>query len=101
MSKVVPILPSEVVKKHIEDFPDEVITAFNTLIAQNFNGHSSTVKQKDVVKLIVAAGIDEKEIFKKCWLDIEGLFITYGWKVEYNQPAYCDNYFEPYFVFSK
>jgi hypothetical protein len=97
-ANVRPLCPKEVVEKRKADIPDAVFEAFNELIAKNFNAAYAIVKQKEVVKLLVEKGLKEKEIYEKHWLDVEELYRKAGWKVEYDKPAYNENY-DAYFKF--
>jgi len=101
MSAVRPIKPSEVANKKLINFPDAVFEAFNQLIAQNFSGGSAVVKQKDVVALVVGRGIEAEAIYKNHWLDVEDVYRAAGWRVMYDKPAYCEDWYDPYFKFSK
>lgn len=84
-----PITPDEVERgKYI---PPVVIEAFNELIAEG----GGRVLQKDVVARILAkagGAITSEEIFKKGWLDVEGMYREAGWNVVYDKPAYCETY---------
>ena len=96
------ITPEEVNAKKINFIPEEVIKAFDELIVENWDGRSATIKQKDIVQRIMSKlSCEEDLIFKKHYLDVEELYGSVGWEVEYSKPAYCDDYYEPYFVFSK
>lgn len=101
MANVRPIKPDAVADEKVINFPDAVFEAFNQLIAQNFSGGSATVKQKDVVALMVGKGVEAEEIYKNHWLDVEDVYRAAGWKVMYDKPAYCEEWFEPHFEFSK
>ena len=102
LMSVKPISPSEVVGKKKESIPPEVLEAFNELIAEGWNGHYSTVYQKDVVARILNKKdiSDEKSIAKRGWLDVEDIYREAGWKVEYDRPAYNESY-AAFFIFSK
>lgn len=96
-----PITPDEVqwVKKN--SIPNEVIQIFNDLIATNWDGRRAVVLQKLAVAAIKQhLNCTSEEIFKNHWLDVEETFRTAGWKVEFDQPAYCESY-EPSFTFSR
>ncbi len=99
-----PIKPNEV--GDLINFPDEVINGFNTLIAKNWNGKRSTFKQNDVVIEILSnfekSGkiIDRNQLFAFHYLDVEGIYRSEGWVVEYDKPAYNETY-EASFKFSK
>lgn len=101
MSAVRPIKPGEVIKQKKVDFPDAVFAAFNQLIAKNFYSGFATVKQKEVIELLVRGGFNEKEVYANHWLDVEEMYRSAGWSVKYDKPAYCEEWFEPYFEFSK
>ena len=97
MSK--PITPDEV--KH--EIPDKVIDVFNALIAENWNGQNATVHQSDAERLIAESmNLTSEEIFNQHLLDIESIYISAGWKVEYRKPDYNESPgFAPYFRFTK
>lgn len=44
--------------------------------------------------------ISTDEVYRRRLLDVEELYRASGWKVEYDKPAYCED-FEAYFKFSK
>jgi len=90
--KVRPIKPCEVAKGKKMVFPDEVLESFNELISQRFSGDSATIQQKDVVKLMIKKGLARKEIFANGWLDVEEVYRSVGWKVEYDKPGYNEAY---------
>ncbi|MFA6421911.1 MAG: hypothetical protein WCV92_00700 [Candidatus Buchananbacteria bacterium] len=98
--KVAPIKPSDVAKQKQASFPNEVLEAFNQLIAEKFNNGYATIRQDDVVAILVAKGLNRPEIFKKGWLDVEGIYRKAGWKVAYDKPAYNESY-PATFTFSK
>jgi hypothetical protein len=33
-----------------------------------------------------------EDVFKNGWLNVEHLYETHGWKVEYDKPAYNEDY---------
>jgi len=99
-----PIKPSEVVDKKQALIPDEVLEAFNNLIAQKWNGVSATLRQDDVVALIITLFLKsgkeytKADIHKNNWLDIEDVYRKVGWNVYYDKPCYNES-FEPTFTF--
>ncbi len=97
-----PINPIEAAElKTTEIIPEEVFGAFNELIAQNLQGKSSRVLQKEIVKRLKDDGMKESEIFEKHWLDVEGSYREVGWEVKYDKPVYyAGENFEPYFLFT-
>ena len=98
--QVKPITPREVGEEQARVFPDQVVEAFNELIAQSFTEGYATILQKDAVKLMVEKGLNKKDIFDKGWLNIEDMYRKVGWDVEYDKPGYDESY-EPAFKFSK
>ena len=92
-----PITPDQVTKK----VPDDIISCFNKLIRENWDGIRAEIKQDTIVSLIAdTMEVDRQTVFAKKWLDIESLCRAAGWRVKYDKPAYCETY-KAYFVFSK
>jgi hypothetical protein len=97
---VEPIKPKDVVKAKGAALPDEVIEAFNELIAKYTDGKVSIVKQKEVVNVILfkLKLRDDRDrwtaqgIFDNHWLDVEKVYQKAGWKVEYDKPGYNESY---------
>jgi len=98
-----PITPSEAIEKKQQIVPEFVFEAFNELIARNLSGGYATVKQDDVVALILkkmnsvsvtweGMGEDRARIFDEHWLDIEPLYKKAGWVVKYDSPGYNETY---------
>ena len=103
-----PITPEEVIGKKPE-IPGFVILAFNELIQKKWNKSRkmATVYQEEAIKMIMEkAPIDEEhpfkrsDIFDKHYLDIEPIYRECGWKVNYDKPAYFEDY-PANFTFSK
>jgi hypothetical protein len=90
--KVRPIKPQDVTKEKKRAFPDAVLSAFNELIAQKYSGNSATIKQSDVVALMIEKGLDRGEIYDKGWLDVEEIYGSVGWSVVYDKPGYNESY---------
>lgn len=93
-----PITPAEAKLKR--KFPSHVIKAFNECIGKNMSGRSSTFTQDDVVDLICKSvsknATTQREyrrtIYDNHWLDVEDLYRSVGWKVEFDKPAYNETY---------
>lgn len=101
-NKVFPIKPSEVVEKAREDIPDEVFETFNELIIKRLRGNKATIKQDDIVDILVAKGFDEGKIFEEGWLNIEKHYQLAGWSVTYEKPSRCEVFPPPpTFTFTK
>lgn len=98
---VKPIKPSQIVEKKRESIPDEIFQVFNELISRHWNGSSSTVYQKEALRLIVdRLGVTPEKVFMNGWLDIEGSYRKEGWRVIYDKPGFNESG-EPYFQFRK
>ena len=98
---VLPIRPSEAAKKKRSDIPDVVLETFNEFIISDLSKNGrAVIRQDDIVKALVEKGLREGEIYDKHWLDVEGLYRSAGWEVEYDKPAHCENY-PATFTFSK
>jgi len=100
MAHVEAIAPHEVASTLKASMPDAVLESFNALIAENFNGRSATVYQKDVVSRLESLGHSRSKIFDKGWLNVEDIYRAQGWKVTYDKPGYCESY-DANFSFSK
>jgi hypothetical protein len=93
-----PIKPGDVEAAQASTFPGEVFDAFNELIAENYSGGRAAFKQKDAVarikqKLLL---VEEGEIFRRGWLNVEPAYRNEGWDVEYDAPGYCESYAATY-----
>ena len=100
---VKPIAPSDVVNAQVELFPDFVIETWNAAIAKNWSGTESRILQKDIAYELIAASptlVNRGDVFARHWLDIEGVYRTEGWAVQYDKPGYNESY-DAYFVFKK
>ena len=71
--------------------PPAVLESFNELIVQNFSSGSALVFQEDVVALMVQKGLNEDDIYKFKWLDVESIYRKAGWKVLYDKPGYNES----------
>ena len=98
---VEPITPNDVDALKKDVFPEEVLKVFNKHIALNWDGRRSTVYQRGVLNEISdEMDITRDEVLRRKLLDVEPIYRKAGWKVEYDKPAYCENY-QPFFIFSK
>lgn len=98
--RVNPVSPRDLAKKKLEVFPNEVIESFNELIARNSGDGLIIVDQDEVVELMVEKGLDQNQIYKKGWLNVEDVYRQAGWRVEYDKPGYNETY-SPHFIFSR
>ena len=103
MGTVQPITPVEAKQQQEGSIPDQVFIAFNEILKKKFNGHSVTIRQDELVKLIMeqdGVSFSRNDLFNNHWLDIEEIYRKAGWKVEYDKPGYNESY-EAYWVFTK
>ncbi len=102
-----PISPDEVVLIKEKIIPKEVIEAFNEIISKNWDGSSSTFKQKDITALILQkmnGAVDDirhpdnRDVFTSQYLydnkllDVEPIYENNGWSVYYDKPGYNETY---------
>ena len=89
-----PIKPSEI--KQI--IPEWVIKGANECIQKHYhNLHKESHFTQDalidyILKYKPNEGIDRNTLFNNHWLDIEPIYRIAGWEVEYDKPAYCEDY---------
>jgi hypothetical protein len=97
-----PVTPEEI-EEGINVFPDFVIEAFNYCIIVNYNKkYSFKIYQSDVIDRILRKNkkIKKEDIFNNKWLDVEILYRSKGWEVDYHKPPYYENW-PSYFLFKK
>lgn len=97
---VEPIKPSEV----FQSMPDFVIRGANECISEHYHelDNSSRFTQNELIEHILKyapENISRQTLFDKHWLDIEPTYRRAGWEVEYDKPAYYEDY-EANFIFS-
>lgn len=85
-----PITPRDLVSGRGKNIPDEVIQAFNEVIAEG----GGVVYQDVVVKRILSKlpDVPRHEVFEKGWLDVDGIYRKAGWKVTYDKPGFNETY---------
>ena len=97
---VKPLKPLDVLAAKAEAIPDQVIEAFNHLIAENFRNSTSTFKLKEVKQEAAKRmGLEDTSQLKSTWFDVEDIYRKQGWKVEYDRPGYNETY-DAYFRFT-
>ncbi len=99
-TKTKPITPADAAGFKKSKIPDHVIAVFNELIRQKFDGTQATIKQEDVVALILNTQplVERDAIFANHWLDVEEIFEDAGWQVEFDKPGYNESY-DAFFTF--
>lgn len=101
MDVIKPITPNKAHSQAIEQLPDVVIQAMNTLITNNWNGSSSRVKTKELWQEIDRINETEEEIEFFTSLLIQK-YKDAGWKVKHDAPVYYGGEnFDAYYEFSK
>jgi hypothetical protein len=100
-----PITPEEAVKRHEDSVPDFVIGIVNDLIVERMGmSRSFVIHQKDIVNAIRNSPeykqYGSPDMFKAHWMDFEPKFRAVGWKVDYDSPAYNENY-EAFYRFTR
>jgi uncharacterized iron-regulated protein len=91
---ITPITPKEVATTKWQQLPETVVECWNQLIAKNFSAGSSVVKQDDAISaLLKATGITTRAlVYTEGWLDIEEMYVAFGWEVDYDKPGYSETY---------
>jgi len=102
---VKPFTPEEAQKAKSESIPEYVIEAFNAQLAKNVKYGRATIYQEDVLREIVdhmPAEVRrdnghsferlEQFILDNSFLDVEPLYRSYGWSVEFDRPGYNESY---------
>lgn len=87
------LTPDQVEDKKAEIIPNEVFEVFDELIAENWNGSSSTF-QLDAVRARVKKKLGEG--VPGNFLDIKSIYRKAGWSVKYDSPGYNENYSATY-----
>lgn len=101
MNKVQPITPEEAGPGKARVLPDEVIQVWNDTIARNVvNGVAKIGQSEIITALMVKTKCPRPTVFNEHWLDIEDLYRSAGWVVNYDKPGYDENY-EASFTFAK
>jgi len=90
---VQPITPDQVNERRVVALPDEILEVFNELIVEKWDGCRATIKQDDLVERIVSRlDVERHQVFKKGWLNVEGIYRDAGWRVLYDKPGYNESY---------
>lgn len=101
-----PITPAQVGATKADILPPEVFQAFNRLIAAHSVNGSATIRQDDVISLIVELMIpahpmethyqrttDHRfKIVNSGWLNVEDAYRAAGWCVVYDKAGFNESY---------
>jgi hypothetical protein len=87
-----PITPAEARGKKKESIPPEVFEVFNQLLTEKY-AEDITITQNEVMTMILKAlpNVKRQQVFDRGWLDIEDVYRSAGWAVEYEKPAYNES----------
>ena len=96
--KIKPITPESITATKEDLIPDEVIQAFNEMIAEKWDGSESHFKRNEIVARIKTKMDIE---FDCSYLDVEKIYEDLGWVVKYESASRGDSDFPPYFTFTK
>jgi len=105
MEKGKPISTEAILLIKKELIPGFVFDVVNNLIAKNWNGARSVIKQKYIVADIIkycednSITLSESGVYENKYLNFEELYRQQGWKVEYDKPGYNETY-DASFTFS-
>lgn len=104
MQVIEPISPNDIPDAKAQAFPAFVIEAVNALVAAKFTAGSARFTQDDIINKILEgaprdATINRHDVFDKGWLNFEEIYRAKGWKVNYDRPAYYEDY-DANFTFS-
>lgn len=98
---VKPISPDEAPGFKKTTFPGFVIDAWNMVIAKHYLNERACFKQDEIIAAISKAGdVSRQRIFDEKWLDVEDIYRSTGWIVEYDKPGYNEDY-DANFTFRK
>ena len=100
-SKPGPITPAEAMKAKTQAIPPEVFEVFDGLITRNISlTGTAKVDQDEAVTMIASKlNIHRGVVFANKWVDVEEAYRQAGWLVEYDKPAYDENY-KAYYMFT-
>jgi len=88
-----PMRPKELLAMKRSQIPEAVFDAFNKLIASNWDGCKAIILKSEAVDALTKAlGVENSEIYRLGYLEIDDLYRREGWLVEYDKPAYNENY---------
>ena len=100
-----PINPSEVLEIKDTLLPNEVIIAFNFLIAKNFKNGLAEISHDDAVSEIIfnfkknGKNIEYDEVLENNYLEVENLYRNKGWKVRFEKDELHNK--DKFFIFKK
>jgi hypothetical protein len=88
MNKVKPITPDEIHKQQMENIPDAVFEALNSLIAKEYCGGSSSFTIGELAAEFRSKGITKIESW---YYNFEPVYEAAGWTVNYYKPGYNES----------
>ena len=95
------ITPTKAKKLKMKNIPMEIIRVIDKMILDNTIEGIAKIEIESIVKIVRReTKLTRKKIFDNNMLDIEDLYRSKGFKVQYVPGAYYET-FEPYFTFEK
>ena len=100
-SSTSPITPAEAMKAKTQAILSEVFQVFDELITRNISltGTAKGYQDEAVTMITSKLNIHRSVVFANKWMDVEEAYRQAGWLVEYDKPAYYENY-EAYYMFT-
>ena len=93
MNKNIPLSPAEVLESKVID--PRIFEVVNTILLQRFTkGSTVTILKSEIENKLRTEyeNINIHELYQNKQFDFEDEYRNKGWKVEYDQPAYCETY---------
>ena len=105
---VKPIRPEEVTDLKETQIPDEVMEAFNAIIARKYSrGYAcfrlDEIEDEIIDRMCRIKRLPGKDVATQCspndvrsriyennWMDVEDIYRKVGWDVTYEAPGYCE-----------
>ncbi len=97
-----PISPNDIAETKFEQFPDAVFLAVNALLAERYTNGRARFNQDEVIDRIIGFNdkLERSEIFARGWLNFEEVYRDAGWEIEFDKPAYFEDY-TAFWIFSR
>lgn len=99
-----PFTPAQAKVEKINTIPWMIIEATNQLLAEKYNAASIRIDIDKIIARAIALDTTDKlnqhDIFKNHWMDIEDVYREQGWIVVHESSDYTDSRQYSYFVFS-
>lgn len=99
-SRIRPITPAKAIEAKSQAIPPEVFQVFDELIVRNLDldGQAKVDQDEAVTMISNKLKIHRAAVFANKWMDVEEAYRQAGWTVEYDKPAYYED-FSAYYMF--